>query len=636
MTAFITAENKIKQMKKIHLLPILLLVLMLACNKSGTEQNRGNIINSKDSAHIVGAFAPPFTNADSVYTSLKNNFGKNQAVMDLLNLNYAKALILTGRLGKADTLITAATLRPGFDTLSLANARYANLSAAIQAYKQNQEGAMGYYKKAIQLFEKHNDHKSAASVNFNIANIFLSRLNYPMAYQYSTQATKEFKAANDTLYYSSALAINAVTAIMLGKEEEAQTAAKQAEELSLHYKNPLGMAMAGYALGEIAMYHKQYDTAIGQFNKVIPLAQQLQQVTVTAAAYASLVKAYLQNKNYDLAIAEGKKAIEFSDKFRYKDVAYALNRYISQAYQQKGDEHSALRYMRMADEHFRDEVISNDRRVMGELLVQYEAEKKDKQLAEQQLQIQKKNTAIRSWLIIGGLLLLGSIFYLYQSRKSQKQKLALLRHENENAVLKAIMNSEERERRNISSTLHDSVAAKLGAAKMSLQSIPFLAQETQTEQLEKTAQLISNIHADVRSIAHNLLPVTLEKEGLAAAIAEFVAEINHLNVLDIKVENHLSAGFSLPQRNELVLYRIVQELVNNIVQHAKATQATVCLSNDNQQLQVQVADNGIGLVENQENQGLYSIRERISTIGGTFNIESKTQQGAVARLTLKV
>lgn len=123
--------------------------------------------------------------------------------------------------------------------------------------------------------------------------------------------------------------------------------------------------------------------------------------------------------------------------------------------------------------------------------------------------------------------------------------------------------------------------------------------------------MISNIHGDVRSIAHHLLPVTLEKEGLVSAINEFVAEINQLHLLEIKVDSSLSPGFSLAKRNELVLYRIVQELVNNIVKHAKATEATVYLSDASQILEIQVIDNGVGFSENRENQGLYSIRERV-------------------------
>jgi len=98
-----------------------------------------NKVNTKDSLRIVSAFVPPFTNVDSVYTSFRTIFSKNEMAIDLLNLNYAKAFIMTGKPGKADTLITSSISSTGFDTNSLANARYANSQAAIEAYKQKND-----------------------------------------------------------------------------------------------------------------------------------------------------------------------------------------------------------------------------------------------------------------------------------------------------------------------------------------------------------------------------------------------------------------------------------------------------------------------------------------------------------------
>lgn len=623
---------------RLYILLFLLVALIQSCSNSGENQTTKNIVSSEDSLQIVNAFVPPFINADSIYTSLQTNFSKKAATIDLLNLNYAKALIMTGRLGKADTLITSAMARTGFDTTSLAHARYANLQAAIEAYKQNQEGAIGYYKKAIQLFEKYNDTKSVASINFNIANIFLSRLNYPMAYQYSAEAAKGFKAANDTLYYPSALAVNAVSAIVLGKKEEAQTTAEQAREISERYKNALGIVMSSYALAEIAMYDKKYDTAIAQFQEVIPLALQLQQVTVTTAANTSLVKAYLESENYDLVITEGKKAIEFSKKFGYEDVSYALNRYISQAYQQKGDEHSALQYMLMADEHFRDELVSNDRRVMGELLVQYQTEKKERQIAEQTLEIQNHRSNFL-YAIFGGVLLvsvLGGIF-IY-NRKAQKQKLKQLQQEKENAILNSFILGEERERKRISQDLHDGVAAMIGAAKMSLDAIPHLPEERRLEQLTKVKGILENTHADVRHIAHNLLPTVLEIEGLIKATSHFAYEINQTKLLDISVKDNNSNAKNLSTQLQLMLFRVIQELVNNIVKHSQAQKAEIIFSNSLNGLQIEITDDGIGYedINNSGNQGLYSITQRLKSIGGNFKITKGSFGGTQAKVEIAV
>src|SRR5690606_33541923 len=173
---------------------------------------------------------------------------------------------------------------------------------------------------------------------------------------------------------------------------------------------------------------------------------------------------------------------------------------------------------------------------------------------------------------------------LVYNRKTHKLKLKQIKQKKEIDVLNSFILGEERERNRISKDLHDSVAAQLGAAKMGLQSIPFLAKDKQEEQLERTAQLIGNIHGDVRRIAHNLLPITLEKEGLIQALTEYIQEINQLGIQTIVFNNRLSPDFRLPKRNELVLYRIIQELINKDRKstrlnssHVKISYAVFCL-----------------------------------------------------------
>lgn len=615
-------------MRNLYLIIVLLLVLNnFSCKPSSNHSTTNEKISQEDSLKIASAFTPPFQNADSVFLSLQKIMENKENAQHLLKANYARSLIMTGQLAKADSLVSQSIGELGFDTLTLAYARYANLKAALAAYQQDQEAAISYYKQALQIFENHNDIKNTASVSFNIANIFLSHLNYPMAYQYSEDAVKGFQSIQDTLYYPSALAVNSVAAIALEKRDEAYKNAKEAEKISLQYKNPLGIAMSGYALGDIAMYDKDYDTAILHYQKIIPMAQQLQQVPVVAAAYASLLKALLEKKELDKVIEEGNKALAFTEKFHYEDVSYALHRHISQAYQQKGDEHNALLFLRKADDFFRDEVVSNDRRAMGELLVKYEAEKKDKLLAQQQLLIQQKNTSIKIWLLIGAVLLIIGLVYLYQVKKSQAQKIKLLYQENENAILNALMNGEEKERIRISRELHDGVAAMIGATQMSLQSLPFISDEKKQEQLDKLADLVSKTHTEVRRVAHDLLPITLENEGLVPAIQQFSGELNAVGALQIQVQNELPDEYPIPKRTELMLYRMVQELINNVMKHAHATNAWIHLSANHQELKIEVKDNGVGFNKAQENQGLKSIRERLKVINGQIQISSAIPNG---------
>ncbi len=599
----------------------------VSCKHSSKHLSANEKISQEDSLKIAAAFTPPFKKADSVFLSLQHEMEKKENTLNLLKANYSKVLIMTGQLAKADSMVSQSISELGSDTLSLTYARFANLKAALAAYQQDQNAAISNYKRALQIFDNHNDIRNTASVSFNIANIFLSQLNYPMAYQYSDVAIKDFQSIQDTLYYPSALAVNAVAAIALEKRDEAYKNAKEAEKISHKYKNSLGIAMSGYALGDIAMYDKDYTTAIEYYHKIIPMAQQMQQVPVVAAAYASLLKALLEKKELDEVIEEGNNAQAFTEKFHYEDVSYALHRHISQAYQLMGDEHNALVHLRKADDFFRDEVVSNDRRAMGELLVQYEAEKKDKLLAQQQLLIQQKNTSIKIWLLIGAVLLVVGLVYLYQVKRNQTQKIKLLHQENENAVLNALMNGEEKERNRISRELHDGIAAMIGATQMSLQSLPFISDEKKQEQLYKLTSLVSKTHTEVRRIAHDLMPITLEKEGLVAAIQQFTGELNAVGALQIKVQNELPDEYPIPKRTELMLYRMVQELVNNVMKHAQATSAWIHLSANHQELKIEVIDNGIGFNTSHENQGLQSIRERLKAINGKIQIFNAIPNG---------
>ncbi len=273
-------------------------------------------------------------------------------------------------------------------------------------------------------------------------------------------------------------------------------------------------------------------------------------------------------------------------------------------------------------------------KTISELTTQYETEKKERQLAEQQLLIQKKNAQIRNWLIAGGLLLLGAVFFIIQNKRNQQRKIKIIQQENENAVLKAMMNGEEQERNRISKDLHDGVAAMLGAAKMSLQSIPYLAEEKKSTHLEKVSHLIDNTHNEVRRIAHDLLPITLEKEGLIVAVHQFAANLNQMGLLELQIDNQLSSNFNLPKRTELMLYRIIQELINNIIKHSQANKAKISFAEIGNKITINIEDNGIGFDDKKENQGLHSIKERLKALGGTFNIKGEKNIGTKVSLVL--
>ena len=178
----------------------------------------------------------------------------------------------------------------------------------------------------------------------------------------------------------------------------------------------------------------------------------------------------------------------------------------------------------------------------------------------------------------------------------------------------------------------------IGAAKMSLEAIPHLPQEKRMEQLSKVQGILEHSHADIRHIAHNLLPTVLEKEGLIQATGQFISEVNDTKLVNISVTDKDSNANELSPQLQLMLFRIIQELVNNIIQHSQAKNAEIMFSKQQNGLHIEVSDDGIGYDDTPEqtNQGLYSISQRLKSIGGNFKIMKGTHGGTQAKVELIV
>ena len=285
-----------------------------------------------------------------------------------------------------------------------------------------------------------------------------------------------------------------------------------------------------------------------------------------------------------------------------------------------------------------DSLLSEKRiTIVNELNTKYETEKKEKLLAEQKLSIEKSQNQKRLILIIALFLItlgLGAFAFYRRNQKIREQKAT---QEKENEVLTAFIDGEERERNRISHELHDGVASMIGVAKMNMEILPHLPEEKRQEQIQKVMQILDNTHSDIRHIAHNLLPLTLEKEGLIRAIEQFAEEINQTGILKITVIDKTNKSLVLSPQKQLMLFRIIQELVNNTIKHSQASSAEVVFTQNENDLNIQITDNGVGFKKEtiKENQGLRSIQQRIASISGRIFLKSFIEEGTQVTLQLQ-
>jgi signal transduction histidine kinase len=138
--------------------------------------------------------------------------------------------------------------------------------------------------------------------------------------------------------------------------------------------------------------------------------------------------------------------------------------------------------------------------------------------------------------------------------------------------------------------------------------------------------MTENAYSEVRILSHNLMPEELEKEGLENALKRMIQKINHNQRIhfDLVIDKLTYANKHI----DLNIYSISLELVQNIIKHSRATEATIYLAQKGKDLLLEVTDNGRGIQENQQKGiGLKNIQGRLEAIGGELFIDSEPNKG---------
>jgi signal transduction histidine kinase len=227
--------------------------------------------------------------------------------------------------------------------------------------------------------------------------------------------------------------------------------------------------------------------------------------------------------------------------------------------------------------------------------------------------------------------------HLQQERGKRKGLQLTLR-----SLASELVLTEERERRSLATDLHDSVAQSLALCKYyleELESVPI--SRSHQRKLGDTVAIIDQALEQTRSLIFELSPPILHDLGLEAALRSLTTRMQHLHGIKIAY-TYEGKGKKLPEDLSVLLFRAVRELLFNIVKHAKATQVTISLAKNHDQLQIEVVDDGIGFDPAQAARrlrrggsgfGLFSVSERLQHLGGSFDITSRPGSGTRALLT---
>lgn len=482
-----------------------------------------------------------------------------------------------------------------------------NIGYVLDVLKRSDE-ALGYYRRALQLKMQDGDSLGMARVYSNMAVIHKNRKEYETALVY------------------------------IDSSNQIYTKAGLPDEFYVNYTN----------MGSI--YKRMGDALQGElyYKKALDIAIRTHAVQYEGDTYLNLAALFSEQKTYDKSISYLQKALSLTDYTKSPLSKYEVYGGLSEAYAGAGKMKDAYENLLLANQ-YRDSVFRQEQlKVIEETKASYETEKKEQQIALQQEHLAEQRAQLRQTysiiiLLTVVVILVVIIFILVRGRFRREQKLLHKAKELSirEAYIEAYIQSQENERKRFAQDLHDGMGQLLSSLRLVLGTVsPQSTTHDRVQVMDKAEHLLQDMHREIRSIAFNLMPQTLIQSGLIAALKEMAARLNHSTNVTINV-----GGFDLPDKlsevQEISLYRIVQEWVNNVIKYAAASVIEIQFVGHDEEISLTIEDNGRGfdpgVLEHSEGNGWKNIRSRSNLLKGEIFIDSKAgQSGTTFMIRLPV
>jgi two-component system NarL family sensor kinase len=484
-----------------------------------------------------------------------------------------------------------------------------NMIGIIYKNLKKDREALAYYLRSVEIKKQIGDEKTLASTYMNIANVYKNRLVEDTA----------------TAYYEKAI------------------------ELHRRLGNKSGESMSVSGLGDLKVKFGRYAEAKKYYLRSLEIEQAFLDSNSLATTYINIGNACTALKEYKDAEHYIKGGLDIFYKIGDQDGVMSACEMLAFLYQETGDYRQSMDYY-IEYIAIRDSIMGvEEKSRVAELQTRYEVEKKDLELARNkaELEAREKEVALRNIQLVSVfvlIILLALLAYLFYNRKriQQQARLSAEIARQREIRTKAVIEAEEKERIRIAKDLHDGVGQLLSATKLNLDSVRSTMNISGTAQesaFKNALDLLDESVKEVRAVSHNMMPNTLLKLGLASAVREFITKIQNMPDLRVSLEI-VGMTERLEQEKESILYRVIQEVVSNIIKHARATELNLQLIRHEKELTILIEDNGVGFDTNRINDfegiGLKNIVSRVEFINGSVHFDSTPGRGTSVVVEIKL
>lgn len=329
---------------------------------------------------------------------------------------------------------------------------------------------------------------------------------------------------------------------------------------------------------------------------------------------------------------------------------------LSEYYSTRGDKANAFDFMQKATKLKDSLNAQKNHRQINILGAMYETDKQQKEItrlqSEKDLQTADvKHKSVLNKVFIGSILLLlflGYLGYVNFRRGQQlarhehemhKQKIIELEKDKQLLTIDAMLKGQEDERSRIAKDLHDGLGSLLSGTKLSFMNVKenLLLSPEHTKLFDKSISMLDNTIGDLRKVAQNLMPEALVKFGLQDAVRDFCDTIQSTSGLKVNCQ-HFGAVRRLDNTAEVFIYRIIQELVNNVIKHAEAKEVIIQLTFEPTKIRITVEDDGKGfdkgILTNATGAGMANINYRMQYFNGSSDIITEPGKGTSVNIEL--
>lgn len=633
----------------------------------------------RDSLWRVFENSKPDTNRVKLFIQLGQQYETNNP--DSALLLYQQALKLSEQLRYTRGIISYYTnvtyvynLKSRYDTSLILNLKsveiarefgdaerlsacLGNVGASYMALKEY-EKAIDYFQQASKIYLQRNDEIKLAALYSNLSIVYREIGQHEKARDYGEQALDLARKNKNVYAITTALTNLSIVYNAMGQLSKSLAVLKETRELARKSNNDYAFLTATLNLNDLHLRLGDFGPMKGYCEEALTLAAKLQDNESMAIALRGLAIYYFNTGNVVEAEAYANRSLQQSSANHFREhigKAYSVLAEISIL---KHDFKKNIFYSFKSDSIrnvLLNESVSQN---IQTLEAKYQATRKEQEIKDLRLQSEIKDLSIGQNKLVNyilGVALVAIVIIALLARRSYQQKQRLLGKENQVQQARiaqlesekqlqaseAVIKGQDEERGRIAKDLHDGLGGLLSGVKFSLVNMKsnVILDADSALVFERSLDMLDHSISELRRVAHNMMPEVLVKFGLSEALKSYCESLRASQIFKIDFQS-IGVEKRLESNAEIFIYRIIQELLNNISKHASASQVLVQLSQHDNDMHVTVEDNGKGLdvsqLEKSKGAGWINIRSRVEYLKGKVDVQSTPGQGTSVHITIPI